>query len=437
MPGPQKVTDSGGLSLSNAHISRPPEHRFGETVLLYLFLALLAGRFTLSRISEDAPVSSDAFDLRILFAGGAILLVLAWLAGVKAFLPPRIPLVGAVPFLLWCSWLALSAEWAPAGARTNEVLTDLLFLALLVILSWLVMSHLPSNSMNRVWTWLVATGAIYFILALLSGPDGQGRFAAPGGGPNTFVRIMVIAAIAALYLISVEKRTWPLYLVPVFAVGAALSGSRGGLLSAAIVFVFFAVPLTRRLGRAKSVALLIVGLVGAIASTFWRDGYLVDFVQRRFIQQTFREGYSSGRDEISDQAWDMFTTSPVLGVGLDGYYPLQVGVDVVYQHPHNLVLSSLAEAGVVGGILLGVALIRLIARSVSTSMTPTTTFALACGLYFFGTSLFSGDYYDSRFTWFFLGFSAISALRNRAEQSRITLHHPGETSPRAAADAGL
>ena len=44
-------------------------------------------------------------------------------------------------------------------------------------------------------------------------------------------------------------------------------------------------------------------------------------------------------------------------------------------------------------------------------MSLTIIMAVAAGIYLTFTSLFSGDYYDSRFTWFFFGWAAIESRR--------------------------
>lgn len=391
---------------------RPVPFRFGELILLFFFVALLAGRFSLARLSSDAT----GLDLRYGFVFAGALLVAIWGAGAREYLPQRVPMIGCVGFTLWCGWMVLSAVWAPTGARNAVSVVDFGFLFTLVALSWFIMANLPYESLERVWTWLVVTGVIYFMLAIAAGPGAQGRYSAPGGGPNTFVRIMVVASIAALYLAIVKRKSWVLWLVPVFAVGAALSGSRGGLASAAVVMLIFLVPVLRRLGIGKSLLMLFFTAVGAVVAASWNNGYLVEFVTERFIQQTLVEGYSSGRDVIAADAWGMFLTHPVAGVGLNGYYVLQSGFSPLFEYPHNLVLATLAEAGVIGGALLVITLLRMILVSADKSIPTHVLFAIITGLYFFGAAMFSGDYYDSRFIWFFLAVATIGAARHRADK---------------------
>lgn len=388
-------------------------------ILLFLFVSLLAGRFTLARLSDTAA----GFDLRYGFVLVAALLAGIWWAGAKKHLPKSVPMVGIVAFAMWCGWMVISATWAPRQSRTTETIVDFCFLFALLAITWFLMAHLPAESLERVWTWLIVTGVVYFVLAMAAGPGDQGRYSAPGGGPNTFVRIMVVAAIAALYLAIVKRLTWVLWLIPLFAVGAASSGSRGGLVSGAVVMLLFIIPVVRRLGVAKTIGMLGLAGIGVAIASRWNNGYLVTFVQERFIEQTLIEGYSSGRDTVVTDAWTMFLDHPILGVGLDGYYALQSGLWSQFEHPHNLVLATLAETGIVGGILLVTLLLQLLGAAAGQNISTNTLFALITGVYFFGTAMFSGDYYDSRFIWFFLGLAAISAMRRKQELEPLPAPH--------------
>lgn len=392
-------------------VKRPLPYRFGELILLFLFVSLLAGRFNLSRLTNEAL----GLDLRFGFVILGVLLVMLWWAEAREHVLQPVPMVGVVAFTLWCFWMVLSGGWAPSGARIAETSLDFGFLFSLILLSWFLMAHLPTDSLERVWKWLVITGVIYFVLAIAAGPGDQGRYSAPGGGPNTFVRIMVAASIAALYIAIVKRRTWVLWLIPMFAVGAALSGSRGGMASAAVVMLVFLIPVLRRLGLGKSFLLLLFTGVGVAIAASWNNGYLLDFVQERFIQQTLTEGYSSGRDIITEETWGLFTENPLAGVGLDGFYILQSAGSPVFEYPHNLLLASLAEAGILGGLLLVLAVSRPIIKTLGREISSGALFSLVVGVYFLGASMFSGDYYDSRLIWFFLALGVVWRARARKE----------------------
>jgi O-antigen ligase len=223
---------------------------------------------------------------------------------------------------------------------------------------------------------------------------------------------MVLASIAALYFTSTRKKSWPLLPVPLFAVGAALSGSRGGLLSAGIILLVFAVPICRQLGAKRVIGLLTLAAAGVFTFASMNKG-LVEFVRDRYLQQTLVEGYSSGRDTITEDALRLFQQSPVIGVGADGYWVLQASPEQ-FEYPHNLFVATMAESGLVGLLLLVAALFTFLISALRRRPWPATVlYAAGAGCYQGVASLFSGDYYDTRLMWFFLGFAVIEAARAR------------------------
>jgi O-antigen ligase len=377
--------------------------------LLFLtFLALLAGRFTLDRLSPDLP----AIDLRLGFLYIIGLGIAVWLAGAHRRLSAPRRVAGAGFFVAWVIWLIASSAWAPDGARIGPMIFDLALLLLFTVLAWSLMGRLPYESTANIWKWMLLAGVIYFVLALAAGPGAQGRYAAPGGGPNVFVRIMVLASIAALYFSTTRKSTWFLLPVPLFAVGAALSGSRGGLLSAGVILLIFSVPIARMLGAKRVFGLLLIVIAGSV----WliqRNEKFVEFLKVRYLQQTLVEGYSSGRDTITEDALRLYQSNPIVGVGADGYWALQSSPEM-FEYPHNLFIATLAEAGMVGVALLVICLLVSLSMILQVRpMTASVLFAAGAGIYQCIASLFSGDYYDTRLMWFFLGFAAIEAARTR------------------------
>ncbi|WJH23698.1 O-antigen ligase family protein [Pseudarthrobacter defluvii] len=382
--------------------------RVGALLLLCVFLALLAGRFTLGRVGSGLP----DFDLRLGFLYLLLTGIAVWIAGGHGYFPKPLKVTGAGFFIAWAFWLLFSSVWAPDGARVGDAFLDIVLLIAFTLVAWGLMSRLSAESTARIWKWMLVAAVIYFALAMAAGPGAQGRYAAPGGGPNVFVRVMVLGAIAALYFTSTRKKAIYLLPVPLFAVGAALSGSRGGLLSAAVILLVFSIPICRQLGAKRVTGLLVIGVIGVwiFAST---NPKIVAFVQDRFLEQTLVEGYSSGRDTIAEDALRLFGQSPITGVGLDGYYVLQVSPET-FEYPHNLVIATMAETGIVGLVFLLGALVTVFAVVVRHRPIPATVlYAAGAGFYQFVAGLFSGDYYDTRMMWFFLGLAAVEAGRRK------------------------
>lgn len=396
------------------------QFKFGRVVLFGVFIALLAGRFTLDRLSSQLP----SLDLRWFLLAALLMIGSIWYAGSFQVLPKRPVVAGIGIFGAWAGWLALSSFWAPSGARLFDNLESLMFLVAFVALGATLLGWLPVAVNESLWNWWYITGIVYFVGAVLAGPDDQGRFSAFGGGPNVFVRIMIIAAIAALSLAISKKRSWPLLAVPAFAVGAALSGSRGGLLAAGVLLIVALVPIARRLGALKTIGIaVLLGFGFAIVQQI-TAGALGRFVNERFIMQTLIEGYVSSRDVLLEQSWQLYAEDWLIGVGLDGYFALQDGT--AFSYAHNLVMATAAESGTVGLILLIAAIVGLVVAARKYRPLPTTVLLAMCaGAFLLITSLFSGDYYDSRLMWFFLAWAAIDASKIHSEPG-VGFDSPGE-----------
>ncbi|MCW2743421.1 MAG: putative O-antigen polymerase [Blastococcus sp.] len=391
--------------------------RPGNIVIILGFVCLLAGRFTLDRVGVDVPVLNDP-RVALLW----LLLVIVVIEGRRSRPVEQQPARwnGLAIFLVFAflAYQFLSATWAPDGARLLRALMDNIVLALLVA----VYSFLARWDRDRVvrvtMALFLGAGVVYFLAALSGyGHDPSGRWAALGGGSNVFVRIMVLAGIAALYFF-VRSGSKGVFLLPlpVFAIGAVLSGSRGGLLAAAGIVVIAGAPYLFRL-RAARVSSVAVPLALAAAGGWLLWGREVSTaVRERLVGATLEEGYLSGRDVLFRQAFDFFQREPVAGLGLDGFYAT-TRLDSGEQYAHNLPLAVAAEGGLIGLALLLGAVGALLAayRSVPrVHRSVESRVALFGGLFVGLASLFSGDYYDSRLMWIFLVLAATTGPRKPA-----------------------
>ena len=249
------LTSSASLP-SDARVERN-----GQLVLLAVFVSLLGGRFTLQQVSAGLP----ALDLRWVALAASLVAFLGWVAVARERAAPRVPLHGLmVPFLAWCSWMALSALWVHPPARVAAGLLDFTFLAAFTLLAIAVASRLSAEAVSAVWTWVLLAGLVYFAGAMAGSPDAQGRYAAFGGGPNVFVRVMILAALAAVFLAAKRHRMVFLLALPPLLLGAVLSGSRGGLVAGLAVALLGGVFVLRRLPRRA---------IPFQRRSAWRDGH--------------------------------------------------------------------------------------------------------------------------------------------------------------------
>lgn len=376
--------------------------RYGRFVLLAVFVVLLGGRFTFDRLGPF-----PAWDLRLgaLVVAGVLCLVWATVAREKTPAVRVGPLAGW--FAAWIAWMALSAFWAPPGARVGAALLDLAVMAALVAIGWGAAARVHPRVLGALWWALFITGLLYLAGAAAAGPDVQGRYSAFGGGPNVFVRVMALAVLSALFLAITRRHHWALWGILPFLYGAYLSGSRGGLLALVAVVLVGGRPLVRRVPSKVWGSLAVFTFAAALLAPFATWSWL-GVMRERFVEQTFEQGYDSGRSEILDRALQVFNEHLWIGSGLDGYYALQ-GYGATFEYPHNLVVASAAEGGLVAvGLVVG----ALVAGAVQLRQArplPADALGFAlCALFMLVASMFSGDYYDSRFLWFFLGLAVIA-----------------------------
>jgi O-antigen ligase len=380
--------------------------RSGRALLFLVYLALLGGRFTLDRISPTLP----SVDLRWVGVGGLLLAYGFWRAAASPYEQPSPrDRPGFVWFLVWLGWMAISAIWAPPLARVGGVLSDLALMAAFIGIAIAVGRRLDRGALNAVWWWIFITALVYLAAALASDPDPQGRYSAFGGGPNVFVRVVLLGALAAFYLAVQQRRYWTLLMIPFLGFGALLSGSRGGLLAMVVMALFFGLPFWRRLAWQARHGLVAASVAALMLSPFVSIRLPIsDYLRERFVEQTFKQHYDSGRSDILDASWHLLANQPLTGAGLDGFYGL-VGVHSGHQYPHNLIVATLAEGGLIGGLLLLIALAAPVRHALQRPWSTGPLFFTSAAGFVAVASLFSGDYYDSRFLWFFLALAVFSS----------------------------
>lgn len=394
--------------------------RQGQLALFLCYLALLGGQFSLDRVLAGAP----AADLR--WAGLAVagMFTLLWLTVAPA--PTKSTRVGpgALWFTGWAGWMALSSEWAPTNARTADYLLDMFFLVALTSLTWAIARRLPREALAAIIPWVWWTGLVYLAGALAAGPDAQGRFSAFGGGSNVFVRVMLLAALAALYLAAKSERRLYLWSLPLLLAGAVLSGSRGGLVAFAAVCLVGAWPILRSMPRGTASRLVVIGAAVMFVVQASVGAAVRTVFQERFVLQTALGRYDSGRGDLFEQSLDLWDRHFWFGAGLDGYYGL-IGQMVGYEYPHNLILASAAEGGLVAVVLLGLAWFAFgMSWRRERPRSLEVLFYRNAALFILVASMFSGSYYDSRLMWLFLGLAALEGRRGARTGSVRRGHRP-------------
>jgi O-antigen ligase len=372
-------------------------------VIVIAFVATLAGHFTLTRIGLEIPVLNDTRVL--LFAA----MLMAFALEMKA--AGHRPSTGAAarglhPVLLLIVYQMFSAAWAPRGAIINDVLSDLIAETILLCV-YTALAEWDGDRVLRVTMGCVyAAAGLYFLYAASGrGHTASDRWAAFGGGPNVFVRVMALGILAAAYFYfrSGDRLVW-LIGVPPFLIGALASGSRGGL-SALGITTAVALPRLVPFFRSGRFLRPLAALAALCAATWAVIGdMIIALANNRFFAATLQQRYTSDRDILYEKGFGLFVEKPVFGVGVHGFYAI-TNLGPGERYVHNLPLAVAAEGGVVGLILLLAAfygLRREFARVPYRKRSIESRAAAYAGIYVGCAGLFSGDYYDARLMWIFL-----------------------------------
>lgn len=364
-------------------------------------------------------------------------------AGVYAV--PRIGRLtpGALPVAGWAfiGWAALSMAWAISPGVAQDQLQTLFQMALVGFLIADVVIHDPTSVRPILWVYSIsatATAALGIALDLGGGTGTLARLAALGGqNPAQFASLLLPAFVFGFHELVHGRTVVAGGLVALFCTaGMVLSGTRSTWVAAAIVVFVVLLP---RLGiRRATVALGIVGLLALI--TFQIPGVASLVAERA---GTAAQTGGAGRTDIWGAGINIFESSPVTGVGY-GNFPIAIestgfrsanisAENLTTIAPHNVIVGSAAELGVVGLALLVLFIGPLIARR---GWGPDGPLVQAVLLSLMIDALFIDVFGYRKQVWIAIGLA--SGLAYLAKQARGT----AATSPLAdafasAADAAL
>lgn len=168
--------------------------------------------------------------------------------------------------------------------------------------------------------------------------------------PNVLAAFMVITAP----LLGMEKH--PIKTVTSFVAGAVtlLTVSR-------VAIVTWLISTLLLMGKRGRILLVLVTIV-LIPVLYTRFSAAFNFDNLSILR----------REELAEEAVDMFLHSPILGVGLNNFVPqasdrLLIGPSRFLQPVHNIFLLSLSETGIVGLLglilLIGIPIFKLLKKS--------------------------------------------------------------------------
>lgn len=412
---PDRLSDGKLLSDFSSGTDGEIGYRLSLTLLV---IALYAGSADLSRIVSGAP----SVELRSLIGVPALMASSITVLSSKRH-PRRSG--GSQIFMGsltgWFIFVAASAYWAPSSEYMSTYILDVLWLGAFALAGYAIARRATVRELRYLALLIFALGMLFAGEALATNAVGHGRFSAFGGGPNVFVRVVVLACIFGVMLFFEERRLIFLATAPLLLTTAILSGSRGGLVAlfgAVLLFLIVQLRSAKKLFRALmclgAVALIVIGVV-------WRVPGAAQWVESRFGDTLLgEEVYTSGRDVLFQAAVELFQANPLFGAGLTAF-PNRYGGG----YPHNIFLESLASTGILGTLLLCGAVVSGLSVALRQSRQNRHATALLIAVVFLILAAqFSGGLYDSRLIWFLMPFVLVDD--SRSTSLHATAGHPPE-----------
>ncbi|HEV7614845.1 MAG TPA: O-antigen ligase family protein [Solirubrobacterales bacterium] len=309
--------------------------------------------------------------LKVGLAATVFSLLLAWFAGAPAI---RARIRAGAPFLIvgaaFLAWLAATTIWAPdSGLALSQLWKYGISIGIFAALTVAVGSKGGVRLIAAAFVAGAALTALCGLFGINAGPvnslPGQARVQGGAGDPNVLAAaVLAAAALAGGLLPGTRRPAARLLLLAAIAVfGLTLAGteSRGGAIAAITVLIAALLVMRRRRG-----AVLGLAIGGLLAAAAW---FLAS--PSGFERLTNFNDHGNGRDELWRIAWEMFSSHPLQGVGLQNFVPqapdyvLHPGalqfIHLIIEKPvvvHNVYLQFLAETGIVG-LLLFLTLVTL------------------------------------------------------------------------------
>jgi O-antigen ligase len=321
-----------------------------------------------------------------------LLTLLLWTVGSVGQRVLRIawsPLYLPAALLLIWGCIQYWGHWTLVPSATRESLLKLTTDVILLFVATQLLAGDFRRSLSR-WGFLVAVYAFALSLfAILQYSSGNGRIywttqsAGWVFGPyinhNHYAGLMeMLIPVAAGHLLSRPERDPArsflgfALLVPIASL--LLSGSRGGLVALFAELLIFGGVLTAsgwRRNQQRYVVALALAVTAAVLMFFWLDfGKVSRRLATVFATPRSAEATMGDRVKMSHDSLHILRDYPWKGIGLGSFedvYPRyqSFAADLNVIHAHDDYVEALAEAGVVGGILMLAGLIIFVRRAFS------------------------------------------------------------------------
>lgn len=281
----------------------------------------------------------------------------------------------AMPVAGWAflAWAATSALWAIDPLLTVTQFITLIQLALIAVVIADLISEQPDSIQPILWAYtgsalvVAATGIADYVLASGFGTARASAFEAQG--PAHLAAVLLPAFVHLSFeFVKRQQRTAVGIALLVVVAAILLSGTRSAWLAVAVTVLIGIVP---RVSMRALVPALLLGLALLAVLQVPEVGAL--YASRI---ATAAETGGAGRVDIWSVGLWIIGRNPILGVGLDNFPAaftleairaaevpgLNLGILVPGTAPHSIVISTFAELGAVGLVLLAGFIVSIFRR---------------------------------------------------------------------------
>jgi O-antigen ligase len=341
--------------------------------------------------------------------------------------------LGAIAFALWA---ALTLFWTVDAAASATRAWTYLQVVAVALLIWQLAPDEPRQQqlmgayvcgayVSVVWMIVNAiTGADAFAVTGKAGYEYAQRYVIIGTDPNDLGLSLALAVPLAWYLSTTTtsravRNACQLY-APAALAAIALTASRGSLIALAVALLIIPFTIKRLSGR--RIAAIAAATAVAVYATFILIPPAV-LARLATIGDEISSGSFSSRGDIWATGLDAFTHHPFLGHGTGAFAEAVFGASngSVDQVAHNALLSVLVEHGLVGLLVLLIALTFAVLPVLRMKPLARALWIVTLLTLLTGSSALSWEYRKP--TWFFLGLlvahGAASAVGRRSQLRRM------------------
>ena len=268
-------------------------------------------------------------------------------------------------FTLFIGFCFFSILWSASLSNSwSRVLSLSLMLAYYLALTNFVLAYIGSRARLYLFAKVLVISSLFAAVYLLLTSDWQSGTRINGviGDSNQASAYLAYAIPVALYCESKKLLPKLLIVVDVIAIIVAIGvmGSRTGIIVALFGIILYWIICSIQKGiislRLITTTLLIIMAVVIICNFIMTNKVAYDIIGRRFESlfdilsggvSKINEGSYYERQALYDLAIELFTSHPVIGVGIDAYSSF-AAISIRNTFSHNDYLQLLSCVGIVG-----------------------------------------------------------------------------------------